>query len=153
MDNDKVINCLNNLIETCRDGQNGFKEAAENVKNTELKSFFSQASLDRASIVGELQQEVRRLGGDPENSGSTAAALHRVWIDIKGTFTGKSDESILSECERGEDSAVEAYKDALKDENLPNDIRALVERQFGHIKQIHDQVKQKRDAKGTTSGR
>lgn len=153
MGNDKVISCLNNLIETCRDGQNGFKEAAENVKNTELKSFFNQASLDRASFVGELQQEVRRLGGDPENSGSTSAALHRVWIDIKGTFTGKSDESILSECERGEDSAVEAYKDALKDVNLPNDIRALVERQFSHIQRIHDQVKQWRDAKGATSGR
>lgn len=153
MGNDKAISCLNNLIETCRDGQNGFKEAAENVKNTELKSFFNQASLDRASFVGELQQEVRRLGGDPENSGSTSAALHRVWIDIKGTFTGKSDESILNECERGEDSAVDAYKDALKDENLPSDLRALVERQFSHIKQIHDQVKQKRDAKGATSSR
>ncbi|MGA9768510.1 MAG: PA2169 family four-helix-bundle protein [Blastocatellia bacterium] len=153
MDNDKAISCLNNLIETCRDGQNGFKEAAENVKNTELKSFFNQASLDRASFVGELQQEVRRLGGDPENSGSTAAALHRAWIDIKGTFTGKSDESILSECERGEDSAVDAYKDALKDENLPHDLRALVERQFGSVKQAHDQVKRWRDAKGATSGR
>ena len=153
MDNDKAISCLNNLIETCRDGQNGFKEAAENVKNSELKSFFNQASLDRARFVGELQQEVRRLGGDPENTGSTGAAIHRVWIDIKGTFTGKNDESILSECERGEDSAVEAYKDALKDQNLPNDLRALVEKQFGSVKQSHDQVKQWRDAKGATSGR
>jgi len=153
MGNDKAISCLNNLIETNRDGQNGFKEAAENVKNSELKSFFNQASLDRARFVGELQQEVRRLGGDPENTGSTGAAIHRVWIDIKGTFTGKNDESILSECERGEDSAVEAYKDALKDQNLPNDLRALVEKQFGSVKQSHDQVKQWRDAKGATSGR
>lgn len=153
MDNDKAISCLNNLIETCRDGQNGFKEAADNVKNTELKSFFNQASLDRASFVGELQQEVRSLGGDPENSGSTGAALHRVWIDIKGTFTGKSDESILSECERGEDSAVESYREALKDESLPNNLHALIERQFTHIQRIHDQVKQWRDAKSATSGR
>jgi uncharacterized protein (TIGR02284 family) len=153
MGNDKAISCLNNLIETNRDGQNGFKEAAENVKNSELKSFFNQASLDRARFVGELQQEVRRLGGDPENTGSTSAALHRVWIDLKGTFTGKNDESILSECERGEDSAVDAYKDALKDQNLPTDIRALVEKQFSSVKQSHDQVKQWRDAKGATSGR
>lgn len=153
MDNDKTISCLNNLIETCRDGQNGFKEAAENVKNPELKSFFNQISLDRARLVGELQQEVHRLGGDPENTGSTAAALHRAWIDIKGTLTGKNDESILSECERGEDSAVEAYQEALKDMNLPNDIRTLVERQFRSVKQTHDRVKQWRDAKGATSGR
>jgi uncharacterized protein (TIGR02284 family) len=153
MDNDKAISCLNNLIEINRDGQNGFKEAAENVKNTELKSFFNQTSLDRARFVGELQQVVRRLGGDPENTGSTAAALHRVWIDIKGTFTGKNDESILSECERGEDSAVNAYKDALKDENLPNDLRALVETQFSSVKRAHDQVKEWRDAKSATTGR
>jgi len=153
MDNDKAISCLNNLIETCRDGQTGFKEAAENVKNTELKSFFNQISLDRARFVGELQQEVRRLGGDPENSGSTAAALHRAWIDIKGTLTGKNDESILNECERGEDSAVDAYRDALKDQNLPNDIRALVERQFRSVQEAHNSVKQWRDAKRATSGR
>ena len=153
MDNDKTISCLNDLIETCRDGQNGFKEAAENVKNPELKSFFNQISLDRARFVGELQQEVRRFGGDPENTGSTAAAMHRVWIDIKGTFTGKSDESILSECERGEDSAVDAYKDALKDENLPGDVRTLVDRQFRSVKETHDRVKQWRDAKGAVSSR
>ena len=153
MDNDKAISCLNNLIETCRDGQNGFKEAAENVKTPELKSFFNQISLDRARFVGELQQEVQRLGGDPEKTGSTAAALHRAWIDIKGKLTGKSDESILSECERGEDSAVDAYEDALKDKNLPNDIRTIVERQFRNIQQTHDRVKQWRDAKGATSGR
>jgi uncharacterized protein (TIGR02284 family) len=153
MDNDKAISCLNNLIETCRDGQNGFKEAAENIKNTELKSFFNQLSLDRARFVGDLQQEVQRLGGDPEKTGSTAAALHRAWIDIKGTFTGKSDEAILSECERGEDSAVDAYKDALNDKNLPSDIRVLVEKQFQSVKQTHDRVKQWRDAKGATSSR
>src|SRR5438067_50343 len=110
MDNDKAISTLNDLIETCRDGQNGFKEAA---KSPDLKSFFNQVSLERAQMVGELQQEVRALGGDPENSGSTAGALHRTWIDIKGTLTGKDDHSILSECERGEDSAVKAYENAL----------------------------------------
>ena len=153
MDNDKAISCLNDLIETCRDGQTGFKEAAENVKNPELKSFFNQISLERARFVGELQQEVLRLGGDPENTGSTAAAMHRVWMDIKGTFTGKDDESILSECERGEDSAVDAYEDALKDKSLPSDLRSVVERQFRSVKEAHDRVKQWRDAKGATTGR
>src|ERR1051325_964514 len=153
MDNDKVISCLNNLIETCRDGQNGFKEAAENVKSPELKTFFNQVALERAQFVGELQQEVQRLGGDPENTGSTAAAIHRVWMDIKGSLTGRDDQSILNECERGEDSAVEAFRDALKDENLPSNIRSVVERQFRSIQQVHDRVKQMRDSRSATSGR
>lgn len=150
MDSNKVISTLNNLIETCRDGQNGFKEAAENVKSPELKTFLNQTSLERAQFVGELQLEVRNLGGDPEKTGSAAAAIHRAWIDIKGTLTGKDDHSILNECERGEDSAVESYKDALK-LGLPANILSTVERQFQSVKQVHDRVKQMRDSKTAAS--
>ena len=148
MDNDKVINILNDLIETCRDGQNGFLEAAENAQSPELKEYFNKASLERSQLVGELQQQVHGLGGDPENAGSTAGALHRTWVDIKGTLTGSDDQSILNECERGEDSAVEAYKDALK-QDLPANIRSVVETQFGEVKQVHDRVKQMRDARAS----
>lgn len=150
MDNNKIISTLDDLIETCRDGQNGFKEAAENVKSPDLKSFFNECSTERAQFVNELQLEVRRLGDDPAKTGSTAGALHRVWMDIKGTFTGKDDHSILSECERGEDSAVEVYRDALK-LGLPSTIQQLIERQFQSVKVTHDRVKQMRDAKAASS--
>ena len=153
MDNDKAISTLNDLIETLRDGQNGFKEAAENAKNPDLKSFFNQVSLERAQMVGELQQEVHTLGKEPETSGSAAGALHRAWIDIKGTLTGRDDKAILNECERGEDSAVRAFESALKDQSLPTNLRALIDSQFRQVKQAHDRVKQMRDAQSATSGR
>ena len=153
MDNKKVVNVLNDLIETCRDGLDGFKEAAQNVKNPDLKSFFSDAATERAQCIQELQLEVRRLGGETEKSGSTAGAIHRVWMDIKGTLTGKDDHAILSECERGEDSAVSAFRDALKEKNLPSNILTIVERQLQVIQKTHDRVKQMRDAKSATSGR
>jgi uncharacterized protein (TIGR02284 family) len=152
MDNKKVISTLNDLIEICRDGQTGFKEAAQNVKSTDLKTFFTECSTERAQFVNELQLEVRRLGGDPEKSGSTAGALHRAWMEIKGTLTGKDDHSILSECERGEDSAVEAYREAFK-LGLPTTNLQMLERQFQSIKQTHDRVKQMRDAKAAASRR
>jgi uncharacterized protein (TIGR02284 family) len=142
----------NDLIETCRDGQNGFKEAAENVKSPDLRAFLNECAIERAQFVNELQLEVRSLGGDPQKSGSTAAVLHRAWMEIKGTLTGKDDHLILSECERGEDSAVEAYRDALK-LGLPTAINQTVERQFQSIKQAHDRVKQMRDAKAASSRR
>jgi uncharacterized protein (TIGR02284 family) len=151
VDNDKAISTLNDLIETCRDGQNGFKEAADNVKNPELKSFFTQCAAERAQCVSALGGEVRRLGGDPEKSGSTAGALHRVWMDIKGTFTGKDDHAILSECERGEDSAVDAFRDALKNQDLPSNILTIVQQQLTVIQRTHDRIKQMRDAKAASS--
>jgi uncharacterized protein (TIGR02284 family) len=150
MDNKEVINTLNDLIEICRDGQEGFKEAAENVKNPDLKAFFNQVSMERAQCVTELQGVVRSLGGDPQKSGSASAALHRAWIDIKGTLTGKNDHAILNEAERGEDSAVETFKDAINS-GLPANILSIVERQFRNIKQTHDRVKQMRDSKAATS--
>ena len=153
MDNKKVVSTLNELIETCRDGLDGFKEAAQNVKNPDLKSFFNDAATERAFCVQELQTEVRNLGGEAEKTGSTAGAIHRVWMDIKGTLTGKDDHSILSECERGEDSAVSAFRDALKEGNLPPNLLTIVERQLQLIQKTHDRVKQMRDAKSATSGR
>lgn len=150
MNNDKVIGILNDLIEACRDGQNGFREAAENATSPDLKNFFSDASLERARFIGELQQQVRTLGGDPENTGSTAGALHRTWIKVKGTLTGKDDESILNEAERGEDSAVEAYEEALQT-GLPSPCRTMLENQYREVKQAHDRVKRMRDARSATA--
>ncbi|MGB9181478.1 MAG: PA2169 family four-helix-bundle protein [Pyrinomonadaceae bacterium] len=140
IDNDDVISTLNNLIETCKDGQNGFQTAAEGVKNSEIKTLFSSYSQQRAQFAGQLQNEVLRLGGDPEKTGSTAAALHRGWIDIKSAVTGEDEGAVISECERGEDSAVRNYKDALE-ADLPADIRSIVEQQYSQVQEAHDRIR------------
>ena len=140
-DNDQVIATLNELIETCRDGQEGFRTAAEGVTRSELKTLFHDIARQRALFVGELQTEVRRLGGDPEKAGSVAATLHRGWINIKSAVTGEDETAVLAECERGEDSAVSNYKDALADVNLPADVRAIVERQYAQVQEAHDRVR------------
>src|SRR5436190_5626865 len=121
MTRDEVISTLNNLIETCRDGQTGFQSAVEGVTTPSLKEMFFQYAQQRSLFVSELQGEVRALGGDPQTTGSVAAALHRGWINIKSAVTGKNEHSILEECERGEDSALKNYREALN-ENLPPSI-------------------------------
>src|ERR1700753_54561 len=137
--NDEVISTLNNLIETSRDGQNGFQTAAEGVKHADLKSLFYYYSQERARFVGELQDEVRRLGGDPETTGRIAATLHRGWINIKSAVTGGDEGSIISECERGEDSALKNYNAALQ-VDVPAHIRSIIERQYVQVKDAHDQL-------------
>jgi uncharacterized protein (TIGR02284 family) len=131
---------LNNLIETCKDGQNGFQVAAEGVENSNLKSIFYEYAQQRGQFAGELQALVRALGGEPENSGSAAASLHRGWINIKSVVTGKDDVAILNECERGEDSAKDNYKEALNS-NLPENVSSVVQRQAQAVKEAHDRVK------------
>ncbi|HEV2912814.1 MAG TPA: PA2169 family four-helix-bundle protein [Pyrinomonadaceae bacterium] len=147
-DTENVVSTLNNLIETCKDGQNGFQTAAEGVRNGDLKTLFHTYSQQRAQFAVELQTEVRRLGGDPEKTGSLAATLHRGWIDIKSAITGEDENAVISECERGEDSAVRNYQDALADERLPADIRSIVQRQFAEIKEAHDRIRSLERATG-----
>ena len=107
MNEKEIASVINNLIETLKDGEKGFKEAADGVKDPELKSFFTQYSAQRHRFASELQTELRSVGGaEPETGGSAAGAMHRGWMDLKSAISGKDEGAILAECERGEDSAV-----------------------------------------------
>jgi uncharacterized protein (TIGR02284 family) len=137
---------LNNLIETLKDGQEGFKQAAEGVSDPKLRSLFRDYSEQRSRFAIALQSEVRRHGEtDPETSSSATGALHRGWINLKSAITGGDEHAILAECERGEDSAVEEYKKAL-DDGLSVSAQDLVSRQFVEIKAAHDRIRSLRDA-------
>ncbi len=143
----ETISTLNSLIETLKDGQEGFRQASEAVKDSQLKSLFSELSLQRSKFAGELQSQAIQLGeSEPEDSSSTAGALHRAWIGLKGAVTNQDDHAILAECERGEDSAVAEYKKAMEAE-LPAPARDLVSRQYTDVKAAHDRVRALRDAK------
>jgi uncharacterized protein (TIGR02284 family) len=139
----EIISTINGLIETLKDGQQGFREASEAVKDTQLKSLFSEYSLQRAKFAGELQNEAITLGEhNPEDSSSTAGA----WINLKSAITSADDHAILAECERGEDSAVNEYKKAMEGDKLSATIRDTIARQYTDVKQAHDHIKALRDA-------
>lgn len=141
----KENSVLNNLIETLKDGEEGFKQAAESVSNSNLKSLFRAYSDQRLRFATALQSEARQHGKtEPETSSSTTGALHRGWINLKSAITGGDEHAILAECERGEDSAVEEYKKALDDGLFPS-AQELVSRQFVEIKAAHNRIRILRD--------
>jgi len=139
-DRDDVVSTLNGLIETCKDGSNGFRTAADGVEDASLKRLFASYAEQRAQFAAELERLVASLGGNPADSGHIAGAVHRGWINLKSVVTGKDDGAIISECERGEDFAKERYRKAL-DGSLPVDVRASVERQYMQLKEAHDHVR------------
>jgi len=141
---DNIVKILNDLIETSKNGEKGFQAAAEDTKNAELRTLFERRAQDCASGAAELQTLVARAGGKPETGGSAAGAIHRGWVNLKAAVTGRSDTAILEECERGEDVAKKQYADALQ-ENLPEDIRAVVQRQYDGVLRNHDQIRDLRN--------
>ncbi|WP_166360154.1 PA2169 family four-helix-bundle protein [Pseudomonas akapageensis] len=138
--NKEAVSVLNDLIEVSKDGEEGFRTCAEDIKNPELKSLFIKRSQECSTAAAELQAEVRTLGGDPETSTSVSGDMHRRWVDLKSLLTGKDEEAVLNEAERGEDHALKAYRSALE-KVLPANVKATIERQYHGVQRNHDQVK------------
>ena len=101
-----VTSVLNGLIETCKDGEEGFRQAADKAKEPRLKSLFLKYATQRGEYVQELQQLVSSMGEKPETSGHIAAGLHRGWIGLKAAVSQDDDKAIIDECEAGEDAAM-----------------------------------------------
>lgn len=141
---DNITSILNGLVETSKDGEKGFRTAADNTKSSELKPVFLKRADDCAKGATELQQILAHRGDKPEQGGSIAGALHRGWVNLKAAVTSRDEVDILEECERGEDVAKAAYRKAL-DESLPEEIRAVVQRQYDGVMRNHDQIRNLRD--------
>lgn len=142
MTDKQIIQSLNKLVRMCRDGEEGFRVAAENVRNRGLKTLFKSYAQQRVLLAQELEEEVKRLGGSPLRGGSVLAGLHRGWIGIKATMTigaYRTEQVVLGEVQRGERAAVRAYEDVLNQE-LPPDTRLLVEGQLQKIQDVYDWV-------------
>lgn len=145
MNENNAISVVEALIETSKDGQKGYQDAAEHVKRNDLKTYFIQQSAERGRFATELQAELAKLG-KPEKkvSGSVGGAMRRAWIDTKAALGG-GDKTILESVEAGEDSAKDAYGKALTGGGLPSNLTEMVRRQAANVQQAHDKVKMLRD--------
>ena len=139
-----VVEVLNDLLESCRDGEYGFRECAGHTKAADIKALLGRHADECRAAGLELQTLIRQLGGRPDEGGTVSGALHRGWVSVRATLSAFSDQAMLNECERGEDAAVARYRKALK-RNLPAGIKAVVERQAQGAQRNHDQVKALRD--------
>lgn len=136
---------LNELLETLKDGEKGYSEALTDVEDQDLKEVFRKYALQRDGYLTELEDQMHQLNLKADEESSITGTIHRAFINLKAAVTSKSRESILNECERGEDYAVKAYQTALKAE-LPGQLKSVIEKQYQGIQQGHDEIKALRDA-------
>ena len=142
----EIRQALNHLIQTCKDGQEGFLTAAENVDSEQARRLFSEYSLQRAKFAGQLQALSHELGdSSPEYASSVSGTFHRGWMNLKTAIVGRDVHSILVECERGECAAVSAYEEALTLE-FPTYIREILQGHSAVIREAHRRIKALADA-------
>ncbi len=139
MNNNAVISILNDLIETSRNGRECFGVAAESIHNSEFRRLFNIFSQQLAQFVSELEAEVHRLGGNVAKAGIRTGPLHRSWMNLK-TSINRDEASIIAECQRQEEAAVNEYQKVLK-VDLPLDVQYVVKRQYMDIKDACDRIR------------
>ena len=135
---DDQIDTLNSLLQTTIDSVKGYENSAQELDSGRLQQLFRERADERQEVVQSLRDEVRRLGGDPEESGSAMGSMHHVWEDLKGAITGKDDEATIKQTEAAEDYLKGQYEDAI--ENLSGESRQVVEQCYQKVRQGHDQI-------------
>lgn len=140
-DQDHAVGVLNSLIQTTMDSANGYKEAAENTDEGQLKAMFAERSQRRMDLTRELQREVRTFGGEPEDDQSMLGKAHNKFVDLKtAVLGGHNDKAVIDEVERGEDFIKAKFEKAMQDDELPSTARQVVTRAFETIRRDHDEV-------------
>ena len=135
------ITTLNGLIATTIDSVDGYRTSAQDVENPRFAEMFTARASERSSVAEQLRAEVKRLGGNPEDDGTALAAGHRAFVNLKAAVTGRDDQAIVNEVERGEDHIKAKFEAALKDGDLSPQCRSLVEMAFGSVKSGHDEMR------------
>jgi uncharacterized protein (TIGR02284 family) len=148
METQKTVTTLKDLIIINNDRYEGYKTAAEETKDADLKSMFTEFSLQSKGFAQELRQFVPDFQDQPKNDETkNTGKLYRVWMDLKAAVTGNDRKAILGSCEFGEDVAKKHYQAALEHTaDLPSGALEIVQKQNSEILKGHDRVKAMRDS-------
>src|SRR4051812_4022708 len=148
-DSNKDATTLNSLIATTIDSINGYQESADAVEDSQFRELFQEMARDRQQVLPQLQAEVARLGGNPEDDGTALAAAHRGWVDLKSAITGRDDKAVINEVERGEDHIKSKFEDAMNSDDLSAETRSVISQAYESVRRGHDRV---RDLKHALEG-
>ncbi len=143
--NRKFTAALNHLIETCKDGEKGYRDAASDLRDSEVKSLFVKYSCERAQFANALQRAIRQAGGFAENNGTVGGALRRGWLGLRSALEGGDEHVLLAECERNEDVGRANYEAALR-QSWPEPVKRLLERQYAAITDAQREIHRLRGA-------
>lgn len=145
---EKAEALVKELIVINNDRYEGYKTAAEETKDGDLKPLFLKYSTQSQQFASELRRFVSFEEAPETDETKMSGKLYRAWMDVKAAVTANDRKAILSSCEFGEDVALKTYNDTLTDEEareIPADVQAVINNQRSEIQAAHNYIKSLRD--------
>lgn len=137
---ERIVENINELIKICNDGAHGYNDASDEINQPELETIFGRLSQQRKGFVEDLKAEVRRMGGEIEDTRDVEGYLHNKWLKIKSFITANDTESIIEACKTGEEFAYKKYEEILKDTEMPENLKEILTEQHQLIRGAYNQL-------------
>jgi uncharacterized protein (TIGR02284 family) len=146
------ISVLNSLIETTIDSVDGYRRSAQEATNSRFSAQFLERANEREQVVSKLRDAVRSMGGNPEDDGSVLAAAHRAFLSLKDKVTGSDDKAIIAEVDHGESYLATKWEAALKDDQLSQQTRSVVQGCYDSVREGRDTFRRMHEDLSGSSG-
>lgn len=134
MEQSKLKEVLQDIVDTCRDGVKGYETAAGEINDDSIRTLFLRLSQQRKGFIEELKNEALKLGIELNSSGSKKGFFHRTWIAAKSSLTGNSRDNIIGEAMDGEKKAIEVYAKSYGSQDVPEYLQEIIKEQEHLIK-------------------
>jgi len=132
---------LDTLLLYVNDRIEGYKRAAAESKDSELRSYYQDLVSQSQQFSSSLNNYLTASGGKREKGTTLKGKLYRKLMDAQAAVTGSDEKAILAANVHGEKWAIMAYKKALRRKALKGSARDAVKKQFALSKQTYKKLK------------
>lgn len=145
---DQAISVLQALLPVCHESHLGYQAAAGDVNDPDLARILGEYAAQRRKFADEIRERLKTLRVEPADlaRGTVGGVVHRAWMDSRATRGRARMHAVLEECERADDLAVAAYREALRAPDVDQATRSLIQRHYERVQAAHDRVQQLRDS-------
>jgi uncharacterized protein (TIGR02284 family) len=137
------VDTLNAMIAIAMDGAATLTKGVDIIKDPRIKTLLGELAAERESMVAELRDEVRGLGGTPEDRGTVVGSAHRLYTEVKLALAPHDRRAVIEEIQRSEERVREKLQALLaEDTTLSPAVRAITERHYDRVRRSCGQVNQ-----------
>jgi len=87
----RLVVQLVEILEKNRDGEGGYKKAADNAESLHLKSCFQNKTTGRAEFSNIIKCEMVANYNDIDDDSSITGSIPRAWMDVKPAFSADNE--------------------------------------------------------------